>query len=364
MSLVCEPTSACSTTIGPQYPSDPNVHHYSAPPGAYITSICMTYDGNGANVLGSIDSVTFSDGSTDSTCTGLCPSAGTSQCVTCDASVPNGIQGFSGMSQTDNDELQPLCNNGQEALPPLTGFSSGGSAYGPILCPNTHRLTEISGSQGCTSPNNCTNTLSITCTPLSDVCEGVELESGVCTAYCSANPGACDANLLAFCANPGNFQLSICGCSLPSSQYPILSLAAAVVPPIACDKRCQDPAAIKLAGSGTCTVGVICVQSGINITAVQSTLGTGITLSQTCGQNAGNTATSSPFAFLTSTAGIAIIAVVLIVIIVIIIIIVVVRNRTKRRLEEQKKQQLIQQRAVERQTTRHTSTRPTVVRLS
>ena len=208
----------------------------------------------------------------------------------------------------------------------------------------------------------------MTSVPLSQICVGDALSTDMCTTYCGNNPGVCEAALNDFCGTPANFALPLCGCHLPASQYPLLNIKTLnnQAIPVSCDKRCQDPKAIPKQGISACAIGVVCIQSGIDITAVQSTVGGGITLSQNCG-NTGNATTSSPTSFLTSTAGIIVIALIALIILGIILALVVISRNTKKKQEAVKKEQRDSQRDIERQQARAStgsSRAPTVVRLS
>jgi hypothetical protein len=366
--------------FGPQYPSNPpktfNCNgNAGTSGGSYITALTIVPNHEASvhpDVLGTIESVTCQNGQVLSTCVGNCPpNSGdepNAQVQSCAGSSPPGVEGFMGRSGEAYDSITTICNDGT-ALPAPMNFSSGGSPFGPFACPiSTHRLTEITASTGCsgTAPGACVTSMSMTCSPLEAVCSGETLLTDpYCYDYCSSNIGACDAQLQAICANSANYDLAICGCALPSSQYPLLNLNTSngVSIPIACDKRCQASGSIPLAKTGTCNIGVVCVQSDINITAIQSTVGQGITLSQNCGSSTANNSTSSVTSFITSTAGIIIIAVVLLIIILVIVLLVVSSRNARKKRDALQKQQLEQQRTIERQTSRTSSARPTVVRL-
>jgi hypothetical protein len=180
---------------------------------------------------------------------------------------------------------------------------------------------------------------------LTNYCQGANLETAQCVNFCQTNPGACDTALRTFCALPANFTETVCGCSLPSGQYLLTNLKTpqGLAVPITCDQRCANSGAVKLAGQQECAIGTICVQSGINITTLQSQVGK-ITLEQNCssGGSGGTSSISSFFSSLFSnknssggsSGGISIgliivIVIVLIIIIVVIVLIVRANNKNK-----------------------------------
>jgi hypothetical protein len=374
----CPPGTVCVSQFGPEYASNPQTtfncnSNSSTTGGSYISAWTIAPNSQAGNALGTIEDVTCNNGQVLSPCAGVCPpNVGDEpniQTESCTSTSPPGIDGFSGNSGTRYDVVLTHCNDGT-TLPTPPGSSHGGSPFGTYLCPvSTHRLTQITAATGCGgvgSSSACITSMSMTCSPLEVVCTGETLLTDpICYDYCVSNVGACDAALQALCADSSNYDLAICGCALPSSQYPLLSLNTSngVSIPVACDKRCQATGAIDLATTGTCNIGVVCVQSDINITAIQSTVGQGITLSQNCGSSTANNSTSSVTSFITSTAGIIIIAVVLLIIILVIVLLVVSSRNARKKRDALQKQQLEQQRTIERQTSRTSSARPTVVRL-
>jgi hypothetical protein len=375
MAFTCQDGQPCTGQIdGVQHPADP-VTTFACPTGTYITKISIAPNPSN-NDVGAVSGVTCSDTSTVPGCAGAldqpggCASGPAYQVVDCAQKTPPGIIGFGGRSNDDTDYayLTPICADGHQAL---TGFDTGGAVFNDIQCPQaTHRLTSVTFSSS-TGGTNVVTSGTITCTPLSSYCSGNTLISDpACFSYCNAHLGQCDTALKALCAQTANYEQPVCSCALPDSQYPFLGLKSpsGVAPSVACSSKCQSTGAIKLVGTGSCFVQTLCIQSGNDVTAIQSSLGTGVSLAQNCGGGtSSNAATTSPLAFLTSTAGLLIIGLVLLIIIVIIIIIVVSRNKAKRKAEDLRRQQLETQRTIERQQIRQAAPalprRPTVVRV-
>jgi len=365
-----DPKTVCTGTIdGAQTPSDPSTT-FQCPAGSFITKVSLTPQPAYGGIVAILNEVTCSNGTVLTECAGGClpipPAGGILQVADCSSSNPPGLSGFKGRAGSLYNFLSPICNDG--ATVPLVGFSTGGADIDPpAVCPvSTHRLTKIEMSTGGGNGDVIT-TGKVTCTPLNILCQGELLQTPECRAYCNTY-GGCDSNLTTFCSDPSRWDLKICGCALPTSQYAILNTRdeAGVSPPLSCDRRCQDPGAIRLANTGTCSVNTLCIQSGTNITVLQSQVGKNISVSSSCGNTTtGGGATSSPLAFLTSTAGLIIIGVVLFVIILVIVLLVSSRNRARRKAEEDKKAQVEQQRVLERQQIRSSAPakRPSVVRI-
>lgn len=379
MTLVCDPSSPCSAAIGWQNLADSPVVTFQANPGEWISKLSMAPKPVGTHSLGTLTNVVSNKGnpipSSGTSCVGECPPAvGSLQLVDCSAA--GGIQGFVGSFGTEDDKVQPLCVDGNPPSPALTGFSTGGSTFGPISCPvNTHRLSSIKGSTGCTpgGGGGCVTTINFTCSSFAQLCQGSTLNTPECQAYCSSHVGSCDAALKAYCQNPDGSQRSnpICGCALEDSAYPFLGLKdpSGASVPIACAQGCTSNSAIKLASTGTCNINTICVSSNNQATALQSSIKGSISFSQSCGNTGSTSSTSSgSLGFLTSTTGLIIIAVVVLVIIILIIIIIVsARRRRQKKADQQKKDELEQQRVQQLQQLRTASVpqrKPTVVRLS
>ena len=177
---------------------------------------------------------------------------------------------------------------------------------------------------------------------MTNYCQGANLETAQCVNFCQTNPGDCDTALRTFCSLPANFDATVCGCSLPSGQYLLTNLKTpqGLAVPITCDQRCANSGAVKLAGQQECQIGTICVQSGINITTLQSQVGK-ITLEQNCSSGGGGTSSissffSSLFGNKNSTGGSSggisiglIILIVVFLIIVIVVIVLIVRANRK-----------------------------------
>lgn len=194
-----------------------------------------------------------------------------------------GIQGFLGAAGSRIDNLSLVCADGTQVATVSQG--PGGTVnVPPQTAPSTHYLVGLRGDTDGDDDDRVTD-LTFQYQPLTNFCRGTNLTDPRCISFCKNHPGECDANLLAFCANSANFDNPVCGCALPSSQYPIsaLNIQTGLGIPIACDGRCQGTSSIPLVNTGTCNVGAICVQNDIDISAVSSTIGSGITLEQNCG---------------------------------------------------------------------------------
>lgn len=75
-------------------------------------------------------------------------------------------------------------------------------------------------------------------------CLGKENSDEKCSPEWCSNSKACDDVFLDYCSKPENYNLPICGCSLPASQYKETNLFG---PPECVDKRCaNNPAAHRL----------------------------------------------------------------------------------------------------------------------
>jgi len=331
----------------------------SSTSGSFITRLttgeCTTC-GGGNPYVGCLKSVECSDGTVLAGTAGDCVTDTGEIVSNCSGSgsVGGGVGGFGGRSGASMNQLTVQCaNGGQAAVPP---FDTGGTTFNTQVCPNTHRMTGITASSGIGQSR--VFTLVAHCTPLQNVCIGNALNDPVCTTFCDtpAFVGQCDSALFNYCSSDVNFDKAICGCSLPSSQYTTLNLISAsggIALPVACAAQCAASGAITTSKKGTCNVGVVCVQSNIDITAAQSQLSGGITLSQNCGNQNSNTGSSS--SFFSSPIFYIIIAVVVLAIIGVIILVIINNNNKNKRLEEDKKE--------ERRRRLQQSQRPQVVRV-
>ena len=363
-----QPTGTCTATLLPVNSSDPQVT-WSCNAGHYVVGFDLAPQTTGSDnrTLATLTNVTCSDGQIISDVAGY-PTPSNKlfrvRCVGSDG--PNDIKGIEAMddfyagainslsitcadgTSVDFPDAPPGCDPACD--PPF--FAPGGTANGLQTCNHaTHAITALSARNSYKQGANYTDAtaIGITCSPLSDICIGDTLTDPRCVSYCTTYTGLCDQALRDYCSQPIHFTSSICGCALPASQYPLLTVPnqSGVVPPVACDQRCQNPAAIPLSNTGTCNVGVLCIQQGIDITAVQSSIGQGITLSQNCGNS--STGTSSSFlSFFTSTVGLIVIIAVVLLIIGIITVILITNANTKKKQAELKNQDLRNERSEQR----------------
>lgn len=330
--------TTCTFDLMTEY-NDPQTTLQCSSPTAVINSMQIgTTNTSTSGHLGCIQNVTCSDGEVLSgvvASTACANHADTIQTVTC-----AGKGGFNGYAVYDDNGavagFQPVCADG--SIPDgLPTFDNTGTHVGPAVCPDGFYFRSFSMGNGC-NDSSCVTENSITCAPLTDFCVGDNLNKGECVSFCNSFPGHCDKELLKYCADPVNFTKPICGCALPSAQYPLLAIqnATGTTVPIACDVRCQAQDHINLASTGTCSVGTLCVQSNLDITAVQSTLGQGITVSQTCTTTTNNGTTTNVASSLTSgTTLYLLIGVILIVIIAIIVIIVIVASSSSKKKKQE-----------------------------
>lgn len=320
--------------------SDP-VTNFFCQPGSFITQIrtgeCTTC---GDPYVGCIREVRCSDGTVLAGTAGDCVNDTGEVVSDCGGAgqLGGGIIGFGGRAGSSMDVLTVLCANGGQAATPVFN-PSGGSAFTSQSCPtNTHRMTGITASSA--NSQSRVKTLIATCTPLNNICQGEVLNDPVCTTFCNGNVPSCDSALINYCSSDVNFNKPICGCAKPASQYTTLNLisqSSGVALPVACAAECASTSAIAVANKGTCNVGVVCVQSNIDITAAQSQLGGGITLSQNCGNSGGGGSTTSNF--FSSPIFYIILAVVILAIIGVIILVIVNNNNKNKRLEEDRREE-------------------------
>lgn len=201
--------------------------------------------------------------------------------VVSDCSTNGGIQGFTGRVGSRIDDITFICRDGTQKHS-NTGGGSGGTIVPPLNCPSTHFASKIS-AEGAGDGGDRAVAVTLTCDPLTNFCKGNNLLTQQCFDFCRQNLGQCDVALIDFCSDSANFDQPICGCALPDSEYAINQLKnQGISIPIACDKRCQGTGVIPLANTGQCNIGTVCIQSDIDITAVQSEIGNGITLQQNC----------------------------------------------------------------------------------
>lgn len=332
--------------------SDPQTE-FACSNGTYITQLttgeCTTC---GAPLVGCLQQVRCSDGSLLIGSAGNCTTA-TNQTVADCSGLKKGIAGFGGRSGSAMDQLRVICGNGDTAATPP--FNNGGNQFQTRTCPTqTHRMSTLRVRSAGGLDDRVVD-MEATCNPLQNICIGSALNDPACFEFCNTNAGACDSELLAYCSDPTNFGKPVCGCAKPSSQYATLNLisqSSGIALPVACAAECASALAIRTATSGTCSVGTVCVQNDINITAVQSQLGGGITLTQNCGGTGTGGTTSS---FFTSTAFYIILAIIVLLLIAIIVTILVYQNNKNKRLEADRRDELRRRAAA--------SQRPQVVRL-
>lgn len=121
---------------------------------------------------------------------------------------------------------------------------------------------------------------------LTNYCQGNNLKSNECKQFCRSNSGKCDQALINYCGRSSNFKENICGCALPSSQYPLSNLKTpnGLQIPITCDRRCDvNVDAIRLQGQQDCKIGAICVINLNDVNVVANNAKTGIVIDQHCG---------------------------------------------------------------------------------
>lgn len=342
----------CELTFPPLGSASYPTSQFLCPAGTYITKLTSgecTQCGN--PYVGCIHNVTCSDGTILVPTVGNC-TTDTNEIVSDCSGTHAGVAGFGGRSGSSFDVMTVICGDGTPAATP-TFHPSGGTQFTTQFCPNqTHRM----GSITATTNSNRVYDINATCIPLQNICTGATLNDPACFDFCNSNTGSCDSELLSYCSDPTNYTKPICGCALPSSQYATLNLisqSSGISLPTACAAECAASTAIKLAKSGTCNVGTICVQSNIDITAVQSQLGGGITLTQNCGNSSNSSSTTNNF--FTSSAFYIILAIIVVLLIVIIILFLVTNNNKNKRLEEERREELRRRAAA--------AERPQVIRL-
>ena len=170
--------------------------------------------------------------------------------------------------------LQYKCFPNQPIMDPTAKINCCSNTNLPNAGPNGY-----CASGWCPSSANCVSYMT-------EHCIGGNLTSDACTQFCRNNPGKCDVALKSYCANPDNFKLPVCGCSLPDSQYAILK---ALQPnglgvPITCDQRCgTNNNAIKLQGQQDCSIQSICVVNLDDVKIITEQKNPGITINQNCG---------------------------------------------------------------------------------
>jgi hypothetical protein len=375
----CGLTDVCTVSFPPSTSGTSPMVNWTCPTGTYITKFDVAPETTGSanHSVATIANIVCSNGTPVSGSAGYPSEAAFLYTVDCSgASIP-GVGGLDVTFSSTDWSLTAFCADGTPIQfpayppgcdPPGQGncappfWNNGGTPYGAQICnAQTHVLTGISATssfQECTgiAPPVCNYTnvadISLTCSPLSEYCVNNNLNQERCISYCSANAsaGVCDAALTAYCQQPANYNNPICGCSLSPSQYPLLNIPSytGVAPPIACDQRCQNPSAIPLSNTGSCNVGVICIQEGIDITVLQSTVGSGITLSQNCSATTGGVNGTSLASFLTSTSGLMTIIAIVVLIIGIIIVILIANANVRRKQQEIKDQALRDEREQER----------------
>lgn len=369
-----DPCSSQAPTIVPSAP----ITKFLCPAGTYATKLTLGSDNSSApGFVGGAYALYCSDGSVISACAGQCPqgtSLGPTATASCAGTTPPGISGISGNAGAALNFLNVICNDGTTAEWPADVFTgTGGTPFCPITCPPaTHRMNEIDFQT--TTFNSSSGTKkeasgpTVYCIPLSEYCVGnTLLTDPACAAYCSSSDalsgGLCNAALLEVCSQSSNFDKAQCGCALPASQYPILDLTttSGASIPIACDARCQNALAIPLSDSGTCNIGVICVQASNDVALAQSTVKQGVTISQSCGNTTSPTSSSS---FFTSTTFYLILGLVLLIILVIVVLLIVSSGSARKKKEKANQEELEQQEAIIQQApARAPSSRPTIVRV-
>ena len=117
-------------------------------------------------------------------------------------------------------------------------------------------------------------------------CQKANLNTDECKQFCRNNTGKCDVALTSYCADPNNFTLGVCGCALPTNQYPLSTLQTpdGLQIPITCDKRCDvNVDAIRLQGQQDCKIGAICVVDLTDVNIYNKYAKTGIVIDQNCG---------------------------------------------------------------------------------
>lgn len=119
-------------------------------------------------------------------------------------------------------------------------------------------------------------------------CVGSKLGESNCQEFCKKNPGKCDRALLNFCSKSENFGQPVCGCTMPTSQYPLSKFIAPGVPtiPKACDIRCSTvPQALRTLDQPACSINTICVQNVTELNIAKSATGNdpSINITQDCG---------------------------------------------------------------------------------
>jgi hypothetical protein len=372
----CMVGDPCSAAGPPIYSSDP-VTTWTCPQGTYIIAVNAASDNNSIpGFVGQFGGISCSDGSVVSGCAGECPTAigssGNASCATDGA----GIIGFSGLAGAALNRIDFYCGMTGDKAPwePSDPFtSSGGTPFCEISCPvATHRAVGLSFTTSTYNSSSGTkkeaSTPTIMCQPLNEYCVGnALLTDPACHAFCSSSDalsgGLCNTALLELCSQSQNYGKSICGCALPASQYPILNLTTTngASIPIACDARCQNALAIPLSNSGTCNIGVICVQASNEVALAQSTVGKGITISQSCGNTTSPTSSSS---FFTSTTFYLILGLVLLIVLVIVVLLIVSSASARKKKQKANEEELERQESIIQQApARAPSSRPTIIRV-
>ena len=344
----CSGLTECSGRLGPLFVGEPIITwtcpvDVAGAKGA-LQSITTGAANNGR--LGCVENAVCSSGNGLITVSGGslphpnqagdCSAGNTPATVVSDCSANGGIQGFTGRVGSEIDDLTFICRDGTPQHSNTT--SVGGTTVPPLNCPQTHFASKISSQ---TDSGSFAVGITLTCDPLTDFCKGTNLLTQECFDFCRQNVGQCDVALIDYCSDSANFTAPVCGCALPASEYAINQLKSAGISiPIACDKRCQGTSVIPLANTGTCNVGTVCIQSSIDITAVQSQIGNGITLQQNCSSGGSSSGSGSGALSVNSTTLFFVIAA-LIVIIIVVLIIAVLLSSASRRSSERKLQALV-----------------------
>lgn len=331
----------CTLRFPPTGDNSNPVSNFSCDTG-FITQLRSGQCSSGCNdpIVGCIKDVRCSDGTVLVPTVGNCVND-TGEVVSDCSGAKGGIIGFSGRAGSNLDVLRVSCGDGSMAATPVFNPTEG-VEFDLQQCPNTtHRMTSFTAKSA--NSGSRVKEIVATCTPLQNICVGNTLNDPVCTGFCNGNVPVCDSALINYCSNDVNFSKPICGCAKPSSQYTTLNLiseSSGVALPVSCAAECATSTVIQTAASRQpCNVGVVCIQSNIDITAAQSELGGGITLSQNCGNSGGNGGGSTASNFLTSPIFYIIIAVVVLAIIGVIILIIVNNNNKNKRLEEDRREE-------------------------
>ena len=122
---------------------------------------------------------------------------------------------------------------------------------------------------------------------MTSYCVGDALQTPACKQYCQSNLGKCDSALQSYCADPDNYNVPVCGCALPSSQYLFSNLKTpdGESIPVSCDQRCNSSNAIRLLGQQDCEIDAICVVdlNNVNIYELHQEVDPNISIQQNCG---------------------------------------------------------------------------------